>query len=184
VKSLFKKEGEFVEVGDPLTVVAENKNLLLKAHVSQNEQANLTKIVSANFDLNGEVRSIREYNGKLVSYGKNVSIQEPRIPVYFELENLDDLIVGSFVEVYIQTGPGKAEVVVPISALLEDYGRFSIVVQTSGETFQLRAVEIGISDGIYVQVIRGVDAGERIVLDGAYQVKMAKMSGKIPAHVH
>ena len=48
----------------------------------------------------------------------------------------------------------------------------------------MRTVELGTCDGIYVQVVRGVEAGERIVLDGAYQVKMAKMSGKIPAHVH
>jgi RND family efflux transporter MFP subunit len=184
VKSLFKKEGDFVEVGDPLAVVAENKSLLLKAYVGQNEQANLRQIVSANFDLNGEIHSIREYNGRLVSYGKNVSLQEPRIPVYFELENMKELVVGSFVEVYIQTGPGKPEVVVPVSALLEDYGRYSVVVQTEGEKFQLRTVELGTSDGIYVQVVRGVEAGERIVLEGAYQVKMAKMSGKIPAHVH
>ena len=184
VKSLFKKEGDFVGVGDPLAVVAENKSLLLKAYVGQNSQANLRQIVSANFDLNGEVHSILEYNGRLVSYGKNVSLLEPRIPVYFELENMNELIVGSFVEVYIQTGPGKPEVVVPVSALLEDYGRYSVVVQTEGEKFQLRTVELGTSDGIYVQVVRGVEAGERIVLDGAYQVKMAKMSGKIPAHVH
>jgi len=184
VKQLFKAEGDFVEAGDQLAIIAQNKKLMLKAHVSQTDQAHLPMIVSANFGLNGEVHSITEFNGKLISYGRNVSQNEPKIPVHFELDNLKDLMVGSFVEVYIQTGVGQPTVVIPVDALLEDYGHYSVVVQVTGENFELRDVELGLSDGINVQVLRGVKAGERVVLDGSYQVKMAKMSGKIPAHIH
>ncbi|MBL4706139.1 MAG: efflux RND transporter periplasmic adaptor subunit, partial [Flavobacteriales bacterium] len=184
VKRLFKSEGDFVEVGQQLAIISENKKLMLEAHVGQSEQPRLSEIVSANFTLKGKVTSIKNFNGRFVSYGRNVTKEDPKIPVYFELDNLGTLMVGSFTEVFIQTGPGSLEIVVPVLALLEDYGHYSVVVQTSGETYELRDVTIGVSDGVSVQILTGIEAGERVIIDGAHQVKMANMSGKIPAHVH
>ena len=35
-----------------------------------------------------------------------------------------------------------------------------------------------------VEITTGLKAGEWVVSDGAYQVKMASMSGELPAHGH
>ncbi|MFT7612794.1 MAG: cobalt-zinc-cadmium efflux system membrane fusion protein [Parvicellaceae bacterium] len=184
VKVLFKTEGDYVAVGEQLAIVSKNEKLMLEAHVGQAEQENLPAIVSANFKLNNKMFSIKDFHGKLISYGRSVSKEDPKIPVYFELANQGNLMVGSFTEVFIQTGPVKIAVVIPMDALLEDYGHYSVVVQTSGETYEIRAVELGVSDGVRVEVVSGVKDGERVIVDGAYQVKMAEMSGKIPAHIH
>lgn len=184
IKKLYHAEGAFVEAGEKLAVITENKKLILKAHVDQSEYKKLPLIKSANFQVDGKAYSVSEFNGQLISYGKTVSAEEPKIPVHFELDNINDLMTGAFAEVFIQTGNGKPGVVVPEEALLEDYGQYSVVIQVGGETFQVRPVRIGSSNGKVVRILDGVAAGERIVLDGAYQVKMAKMSGKIPAHMH
>ncbi|WKZ19450.1 MAG: hypothetical protein QY310_02550 [Candidatus Jettenia sp. CY-1] len=57
-------------------------------------------------------------------------------------------------------------------------------MQTSGEGFQKRELKIRVSDGMNVQVLAGIKEGERVVTKGAYQIKLATISGKMPAHGH
>jgi len=184
IKTLFKSEGEYVEAGEPLAVITQNKRLTIVADINQSDYDQLNNSISANFLLNGQVHSLEEYNGRLLSYGKSVSSEHPKIPVYFELDNTGNLLSGSFIEVWIRTNTNNTGLKVPTSAIMEEFGAFSVYVQTGGESFEKREVELGVSDGIYVQVISGVEEGERVVTKGAYQVKMASMSGQVPAHGH
>ena len=52
------------------------------------------------------------------------------------------------------------------------------------EGFQKRELEIGVNDGMDVQVSAGIKEGERVVIKGGVQIKLATMSGKMPAHGH
>ena len=78
----------------------------------------------------------------------------------------------------------KDVLTIPYSALLEEQGHYYAFVQTSGEGFEKRELELGINDGIDIQVISGIKENERVVSKGAYQIKLATMSGKMPAHGH
>ncbi|MDX2359395.1 MAG: efflux RND transporter periplasmic adaptor subunit [Crocinitomicaceae bacterium] len=184
IKTLFKNEGEYVEAGEPLAVITQNKRLTIQADISQEDYNKLNNSITANFLFNGQTYSLEDFNGRLLSYGKSVSSESPKIPVFFELDNKGDLLSGSFIEVWIKTNPTHSAILIPVSALLEEYGVYSVFVQTSGESFEKREVVLGSSDGIYVQVISGVSEGERVVTTGAYQIKMASLSGQIPAHGH
>ncbi len=73
---------------------------------------------------------------------------------------------------------------VPDSALVEEGGRFIVFVQLGGETFDKRDVTLGLRDGNWVQVLAGLKEGERIVTKGAYAIRLASVSGVIPAHGH
>ena len=57
-------------------------------------------------------------------------------------------------------------------------------MQTSGEGFQKRELITGVNDGMNVQVLAGINEGERVVIKGGYQIKLATKSGKMPAHGH
>ena len=91
---------------------------------------------------------------------------------------------GSFTEVQIALGEAETVVVVPEAALLEDYGNYSVIVQTGGESFERRPVRIGKRNGKNAQVLGGLQEGEVVVTIGNYQVKMASMSGETPGHGH
>ena len=73
---------------------------------------------------------------------------------------------------------------IPVNGLLEDYGNYSVIVQLSGESFERRSVKIGKRNGENVEIRQGLQIGEVVVTTGAYQVKMASMSGSTPAHGH
>ncbi len=91
---------------------------------------------------------------------------------------------GSFTEVQLAVGTTTESLVVPASCLMEDYGYYSVMVQLSGERFERRNVTIGKRNGSEVEIARGLSLGEVVVTKGAYQVKMASMSGQAPAHGH
>lgn len=188
VKDILVTAGQFVETGDALAVLAQNKKLTLQADVPQSAYPLLRDIVSAHFKTgNQAAESVANYNGQLLSYGKSVSKTEPFIPVQFEIDNRGDLLPGAFVELFIEIGgesPGEEVLAVPNAALLEQYGQYIVFVEIGGEKFERREVEIGISNGEKTEIRQGLTAGDRVVTRGAYQVKMAGMSASIPAHGH
>ncbi len=186
VKNILVNEGQFVEAGTPLATLSKNKKLILQSNISQKYFEKLPSIHSANFKLPGNeaIYSTQELNGKVITYGKSASANSPFIPITFEIENTGSLIPGSVVEVYLKSLPIPNALVIPISALIEEQGNFFVYVQTAGESFQKREVKIGASDGLNVQVLSGVDEGERIVTKGAYQIKLSTASGTLPAHGH
>jgi multidrug efflux pump subunit AcrA (membrane-fusion protein) len=81
-------------------------------------------------------------------------------------------------------GEGRQALVIPESALLERYGTYEVAVQTGGEQFTLRPIQLGERGAGEVEVLSGLDAGDLVVTDGAYTVRMISMKGSTPAHGH
>lgn len=75
---------------------------------------------------------------------------------------------------------------VPRAAVLMEAGRPYVFVQTGGERFARRFVEVADRDGDWVGVTSGVARGERVVTLGAYDVQLAAAAKGLPAegHVH
>jgi multidrug efflux pump subunit AcrA (membrane-fusion protein) len=179
-------EGQHVEPGTPLAVVSKNEKLVLQVNISQRYFDKLSQIQSANFRFPGksEVFDTNQLNGNLISYGKSASANSPYIPLTFEIDNVGDLIPGSVVEVFLKSSVISDAVLIPVSALIEEQGVYYAFVQTGGETFQKRELKIAADDGLLVQVQSGIAEGERVVVKGGYQIKLATASGALPAHGH
>lgn len=186
VKNVLVSEGQYVEAGTPLAIISKNQKLILQAHLSQRYFSKLSTISSANFKPTGadKVYETQALNGKITSYGKSASANSPFIPVTFEIDNIGNIIPGSVAEVFLKSTPILNALVVPSAALLEEQGNFYVYVQTGGERFQKREVKLGVTDGVYVQLLSGVTEGERVVTKGAYQIKLSSASGELPAHGH
>ncbi|HAC14348.1 MAG TPA: efflux RND transporter periplasmic adaptor subunit [Bacteroidetes bacterium] len=186
VKNIMVNEGQYVETGTPLAVVSRNKKLILQANVSQRYFSQLNNIKSANFVPIGseQVFDTQSLNGKVISYGKSTMANSTFLPITFEIDNLGNLISGSAAEVFLKSSPIPNALIIPISALMEEQGNFYVYLQLGGESFQKREIEIGASDGTNVQVLSGINEGDRVVTRGAYQIKLSSASGELPAHGH
>jgi len=73
---------------------------------------------------------------------------------------------------------------IPVSALQEEDGLTTAYVQSGGERFERRILKLGVRDGEFVQVLSGLQKGERVTTRGAYLVRLAASSGKVPEHGH
>ncbi|MCF0243917.1 MAG: efflux RND transporter periplasmic adaptor subunit [Bacteroidaceae bacterium] len=187
VKQLLVKNGEFVTAGQSLAVITKNKRLQLRADVSEKYYSHLEHITGANFRLTGSSvsYSIESLGGRLVSYGRSTASDVCFVPVIFEFNNVGNSIVaGSFCDVYM-LGLHRSNVIsVPIEAITEDQGLYYVFVQVDDEGYRKQEVEIGETDGLRREITRGLTAGDKVVVKGAVQVKLAGMSGTIPAHSH
>jgi RND family efflux transporter MFP subunit len=186
IKSLMIRDGAFVKEGTTLVEITNNRRLMLRADVAQNYRPNLSQIVSANFKTayQDQIQSIEDYKGKLISVGKTLEQGKHFLSVWFELDNLNDLVPGSFIELFLLTKPIDNQIIIPKSAIMQDYNVNYVYVQFAGESFEKREVKLGIDNGKNVQVLNGLSEGEWVVSKGAYQIKMASMSSSIPAHGH
>lgn len=186
IKRVLVSEGEFVEAGTPLAVISQNQKLILRANVSQNHWHCLPEINEANFftSYDNIVHNTKEHGGKLISYGRSASTSAWSTPIFFEINNIDNLIPGSYIEVFLLSKEIPGVIAIPISALTEEQGNFFVYVQLSGENYEKREIKTGISNGKEIEVTSGLTEGEIIVTKGAYQVKLASMSSALPAHGH
>ena len=59
---------------------------------------------------------------------------------------------------------------VPLSAV-QEYEAKQVVFVVEGDDYTPRAVELGVSDGRYIEVISGLETGERVVASNSYMIK-------------
>lgn len=187
VKSRLVGEGEYVSVGQPVAVIAQNKRLQLRADVSENYFNALRKITNANFvvSYNNKVYKLSDLNGRLLSFGKASDKTSFYIPVIFEFDNRGDIIPGSYVEVFLLATPESDVISIPVSALTEEQGVYFVYLQIGEEEFLKREISVGAGDGEKVKVLSGLKQGDNVVIKGAYQVKLAANLSVVPeGHSH
>lgn len=187
VKNVMVKEGDYVTVGQPLVSITQNRKLFLRADVSEKYYQYLPTISSANFctPYNNKVYALKDMSGRLLSYGKSSSGDgNYYVPVTFEFDNKGDVIPGSFVEIYLLSSPIENVISLPHSAITEEQGSFFVYLQLDEEGYKKQLVATGADNGDSIQILSGVKAGDRIVVEGAYQVKLASATNAIPAHSH
>lgn len=185
VKSVNVSNGSYVQEGEALMTIASHQSKLLVAHVSPSYSSQLNTIQNVWYQPSPtRWSSILEAGGEVLSVGKGVSADHPLLPVYASITEEVDQPDGGYTQVQVGVGEARKRLVVPDRALLEDYGAYSVMVQVSGETFERRNVTPGRRNGHWVEINAGLNPGEMIVTEGAFQVKMTSMAGQTPSHGH
>ena len=116
-----------------------------------------------------------------------LDVKTGALPIQFEVENPDGrLLVGQNGTATLYGRNRVRMPAVPKAAVLFEAGRPYVFVQTGGERFARRYVDIAVTDGQQVGVRNGVAIGDRVVIKGAYEVQLASAAKGLPAegHVH
>lgn len=186
MKECMVKDGDYVNVGDPLMVVTRNQHLYLRAEVPVRYYAALSQIRSAKFrtQYSDEVFDLEQMHGELMSSGKSVVSTSSYVPVTFKLDNHGTIVPGSYAEVFLVTGERQQVLSLPTSALTEEQGIYYVYVQENEHTYHKREVQLGDTDGERTEIMSGLQEGERVVTRGTISVKLAAATNAIPAHTH
>jgi len=186
IREIYVTEGQKVSAGQSLASIVMDHNLVLKADLSPDLLNVLPWIEKANFTVGYSKRLFKteELNGKKISFGKSTGENSFYIPVYFRMNFDPSLIEGTFAEIYLIGMEIPDAIVVPNSALMEEYGKLYVFVEDEDGDFLKRYIKTGNNDGEFTEVTDGLSENETIVATGAYNIKLSQMTGSAPAHTH
>ncbi len=180
--------GETVETGKRLFTISNPKRVWLKANIPLALLGRVKAATGAAFKVEGYEQefNLDQLNGKLISVGSIVDEKSRTVPTLFEIDNPENqLKIGMFAEVAVQTGEAEETLALPTSAIFDDNGTPVAYVHVEGEAFAKRVLQTGIIDGGFTQILSGIAEGEHIVTIGGYQVRLASLSTSVPVgHGH
>ena len=182
IASLLVSNGDYVEPGTPIATVQCNGNYNIVAELPVRFAPQMRNIADVNIVLpTGEAFSMNSAGGSVVAVGSAANGCN-MLPLTISAGAIDGVVPGSIVTLYITSVSDTKAVVVPRTALVEEMGNFFVFVQNNPISFEKRAVEVGATDGIMVQVLDGVAAGERVVTKGAVSLKLSQGAVALDPH--
>ena len=175
--------GANVEQGQSLFRIVSLHPVHVVAAVPEANAHRLRNLAGAEIEVPGLENRLSP--SRLVSVGSIVNPVSRTLNVIYEVRNTARLLaLGQAVSLRLFTSKQVQAPAVPGSAVVDDGGRPVVFVQIAGESFVRRPVRLGFRESGYLQVLEGLQPGERVVTLGAYLVRLAALSTQIPAHGH
>ncbi len=158
--------GEQVDPSRSLFTVLDASTVWVEARVFENDVAHVETATGAL--VHSQAYEGQHFPARLYHVGQVVEDATRSVRVLFELDNPDGrLRPGMFVDVAIGSGGPQQALAVPEAAIVEEEGRSFIFIHVAPESFERREVVLGVRDGPWHAVRRGLQEGERVVVRGA-----------------
>jgi cobalt-zinc-cadmium efflux system membrane fusion protein len=185
VTEVFAALGASYDEGAPLFRVVRTDEVELQVHVPAADVP-LAKVDQIAVEIPGRPDPIAVKHDHM-HYAGVIDRNTKALPVQFDVDNRGgQLLIGQTLTAILYTGRRERMATVSKDAVLMESGRPYVFVQTGGESFSRRYIEIANRDGDLIGVRSGVKVGERVVTRGAYDVQLASAASGLPAegHVH
>jgi RND family efflux transporter MFP subunit len=177
--------GSFVEAGTLLYRLVDLSEVWVEAKLPEADILRASAARTAEILPPGAPAGMAPLPGRLVTIGGAVDPQTRTAAAVYAVPNGKTLLrVGMSARVRALLGRTPVSPVVPRSAVVDDNGRPIAYVQTGGESFARRELTLGVTQGNRVQVQSGLAAGDRVVTQGAYEIRLSTLSDVTPAHGH
>jgi RND family efflux transporter MFP subunit len=179
-----KSPGEEVHAGEAILEIVALDRVWVEAPIFEKDLGRLKKGVTATFTT--AAYPDKEFHGQLVNIGSVVDAQSRAATAVFEVNNAaGDLKLGMQANLRLGVGEKTTVLLVPREAILDNEGKKIVYVLRTGEEFERRDVVVGDEYGDNVAIVSGVKTGERVVTQGAYQLKLQELRpANAGAHTH
>ena len=157
--------GDVVEAsaGDPVLRVIDPRRLEVVAAVPLTEVTRV--VVGAAGRLAGGSGGEPEIGLKVVSRPSAVEPGTATVPVRLTFVRPTNLPAGAPVQVDIDAEKHTDVVVVPGSAIVREGNETAVFVASNGKAAR-RAVQTGLSDGMRIEILSGITAGDQVIDEG------------------
>ncbi len=168
---LLRESEVVVQAGEPLVEIGDPQSLEIVADLLSSDAVKVEPGQEVIIDewggalpLSGKVRRIEPFGFTKVSA---LGIEEQRVNVIIDitdpLERWQRLGHGYRVETRVVLWQGEDVLKVPLTALFRNGADWALFVEEDGRA-RRREVELGQSNGLEAQIIKGISAGDRVVL--------------------
>ena len=126
------------------------------------------------------------FRGTITYIGDFLDPDTRTITVRTEVPNPEmKLKPGMLADLTIQLNHNGAALAVPEAAVLDDKGGALVFVQTGEGVFEARQLTFGVAEGGWIEVIQGLELGERVVIRGNFQLKSKLYEAVLESgHIH
>lgn len=161
--------GEMAPPGAPILTVMDLSQVIARAHVAQQEAAELKVGDSAKISVPGETE---EVSGKVTLVSPALDPNSTTVEVWVQAANPGGkLKPGTSVRVTIVSETVPKALVVPLAAILTGPdGATSVITLDSSNKPVRKPVKVGIRTENEAQITEGLNAGERVVTVGAFEL--------------
>lgn len=182
VTAMLAADGSYVEAGAPVATVAADGRLTLRAKTSADNYSRLRDVSDVRLQTaDGRYILLSSLGGK----SGGVSSDGGYATIVFTFNNDGTLAPGSTVEAWLLSSDAENVISLPLSAITEQQGETFIYKEVLPEHYLKFPVTLGSSDGERVQILSGVEEGDRVVTAGVITVRLAESSGSVPSgHNH
>ena len=179
-----KSGGEQVAAGETIFEIVALDKVWVEAPIFEKDLGRLAKDVRAVFTT--AAFPDKEFQGRLISVNKVVDEQSRTAKAIFEVPNgAGQLSIGMQANIRLDAGSPASVLLVPRESVLDNEGKKIVYVLLTGEEFERRNVVVGDEYGSKVAILSGVKPGERVVTQGAYQLKLQELRpANAGAHTH
>jgi membrane fusion protein, heavy metal efflux system len=184
ISDVKKATGEEVHAGEPMMEIVALDKVWVEAPVFEKDLGALSKNVEGVFTT--ATFPGKEFRGTLVNISPVIDPQTRAAKAVFEVNNAaGELRVGMQANMRLGAGERQHVLLVPKESVLDNEGKKIVYVLISGEEFERRDVVVGDEYGGKVAILSGVKPGERVVTQGAYQLKLQELQpANAGAHTH
>lgn len=181
--------GEYLSADHPVFTLLDNRTIFIEAKIPESDLSRVGASREATYETPNAkgvfVPVLGEGGGRLVLFGAEVDPATRAVSLIYEVNNSEArLSIGMALTLYLETARAEEALAIPGSALVDEDGLTVAFVQISGETFEKRDLTLAIRDSGFAQVLRGISAGERVVTQSAYAIRLASISTSLPDHGH
>jgi RND family efflux transporter MFP subunit len=159
--------GEMASAGTPIITVMNVSQVIAKAHIAQQEAALLKVGDAATIRAAGAQGAV---NGKVMVVSPALDPNSTTVEVWVQANNPDErLRPGSSVQVTMVGETIPDALIIPASALLTaPDGTTSVMLAGADNKAHQREVKTGIKQKDAVQIVTGLQTGDRVITAGAY----------------
>jgi cobalt-zinc-cadmium efflux system membrane fusion protein len=159
------------EPAQPLFRIGDISRLWLVVHAFERDAVRLTAGSMARVSF--AALPGRAFNGNVTLIGKQVDASSRTIPVRIEVANSEQLLrPGMSATAWVPVGKSSEKVIaVPVAALQRIENEWVVFLPTGQDTFEIRPVGRGRDLGTEIEIVSGLKAGERVVVEGAFLLK-------------
>ena len=157
--------GSFATASAPMFEIANVDTLEISTGI--NEQ-NVSKIkIGQEVLLKIHSVSDKWMSGTITEISKVMNAQTKNYPVTIALANKDDdLVAGMYAEVQVAVEHAEDVLVIPVDAIVYKEAKPVAFIAQAAGTVKEKALTLGINDGDYYVVTKGLQAGDQIVVKG------------------
>ena len=175
--------GAMVDPSTAILTIIDLRSLWVDAEVYEKDIARIK--IGQEAEIGVPAYPAAVFRGKISYIGDVVDEETRTITVRADVDNADRrLKPGMFADVKILLDESRQMLVVPPAAILED-GKQEIVFVEEDDHFARREIQTRTIDGKCLQVLSGLEAGEKVVIEGNHQLH-SKLKEEVlkAAHVH